>query len=177
VVGVDNSVLHCEFAPTALTSVQPDTVRVGYEAAAMLEGLMGAGEGREVRVAPLGVVGRRSTARLLYGDEDVDRAMRFLRGHAARSITVQDIADELSVGRRSLERKFRRLTGGTPDEALRRVRLESAAAMLVKSDASMLEVASACGFSSQSYFSQAFRRAYGTNPGEYRERAKREGRR
>jgi AraC family transcriptional regulator len=69
-----------------------------------------------------------------------------------------------------LHRAFRRVTGETPRRYAERVRLHRAAAELVTSDKSILEVGLERGFRSHEVFSRAFLRTFGMSPRAYRAR-------
>ena len=84
VIGVDNDIPLCDLAIPPLTSVDPNAEKVGYEAAVLLDEMM-AGKKTAARgklVAPFGVCVRRSTDILACDDEDVRKALGFIR-HAA----------------------------------------------------------------------------------------------
>jgi AraC family transcriptional regulator len=67
-----------------------------------------------------------------------------------------------------LSRTFRRVVGETPKQYLLRLRLESAAARLLASDARVIDIALAAGFESHEVFGRAFRRRFGRTPTQYR---------
>lgn len=69
-----------------------------------------------------------------------------------------------------LHRRFRRLVGETTKQYTLRVRLDRAAADLVSSGRSILEIALASGFASHEVFTRAFRRRFGISPRSYRGR-------
>jgi AraC family transcriptional regulator len=70
-----------------------------------------------------------------------------------------------------LARSFGSHYGCSPGEYVRALRIEEAKARLQDSKEPLAEIAVACGFSDQSHFSTAFRRAVGVSPGAYRKRA------
>jgi transcriptional regulator GlxA family with amidase domain len=72
----------------------------------------------------------------------------------------------LTVSR--LSRLFRKETGHALAAHLRSARLDRAAQLLLLSTLSIKEIAYAAGFRSQSHFVQAFKRAFGTTPRQYR---------
>ena len=65
-------------------------------------------------------------------------------------------------------RCFKAQVGTTPYAYLLQVRLRAAAAMLHSSSRAITDIALACGFSSPSRFSDAFRRTYQCSPSAYR---------
>ena len=64
---------------------------------------------------------------------------------------------------------FAKYTGFSPIQYLNRRRLEAACQLLRDTDLSVSDIAGSTGFSSQSYFTQAFRKFYGITPVKYRQ--------
>ena len=81
---------------------------------------------------------------------------------------VEDACGEMAMSRVQLYRKVKALTGKTPVEILRQMRVERARELLLTSDKSISEIAYACGFNAPSYFTKCFKDAYGLTPGELR---------
>jgi len=67
-----------------------------------------------------------------------------------------------------LQRQFGRFAGETPKQFAQRVRLDRAAAALLSTEASILEIALDAGFASHEVFSRAFRRCFGRSPRAFR---------
>ncbi len=175
VVGVDNDAVLCEVAEPPLSSIDANTVRRGYEAAALLDRLM-AGEAPPegpTRIEPIGVVARRSSDTLAVDDENVRAAMRFIYEHADTDISVADAAAVTYVSRRTLEYRFRKLMGHTLGEAVRRAHVERARGLLLTSDLTLHDVARASGFKNDVALSHVFKRETGLSPGQYRKRRRR----
>ncbi|HCM26149.1 MAG: hypothetical protein A2Z99_16740 [Treponema sp. GWB1_62_6] len=93
-------------------------------------------------------------------------AMAWYSEHLAEGPTLADAARAANCSESHFRRLFRRARGASPQEAFERLRLERAAAMLRRGDASIKEIAAACGYESQSCFSRAFRRHEGRAPRE-----------
>jgi AraC family transcriptional regulator len=91
-----------------------------------------------------------------------------LAGDLTGAAPLHEIARacRLSVGH--FTRAFRRSTGLSPHGWLLRMRIEAAKAMLRRRDASLVQIALACGFADQSHFTRAFTRRVGTSPGAWR---------
>lgn len=64
---------------------------------------------------------------------------------------------------------FTKFTGLSPIQYLNRRRLETACQLLRDTDYSVSDISSQTGFSSQSYFTQIFRKHYGITPIKYRQ--------
>jgi LacI family transcriptional regulator len=170
VIGVDNDELLCDFASPPLTSVRPNAVRTGYEAARLLDRIM---RGEQVKaqailVEPLGVVTRGSTDTLAIDDADISAAVRFIRDHALRSITVRDVLSAVPLSRRILEARFKQLIGRTPHEEIERVKIEHVKRLLTETDLTLDTIAHRCGYKHVEYMCVAFKRVVGVPPGKYR---------
>jgi LacI family transcriptional regulator len=172
VLGVDDDDLVQALANPPLSSVNTARDRVGFEAAALLERMM-SGErvdaGTVVRVAPKGVVARRSTDATAVSDADVAEAARFIHTHAGRGISVDDVAAAATVSRRQLERRFRSAMGHSLLEEITRCRVDRARQLLLDTELTLEQIARAAGFTSASYFSVVFKRATGQTPQRYRD--------
>ena len=72
------------------------------------------------------------------------------------------------MSRMNLYRKLQSLTGQTPSEFIRAIRLKKGAQMLVSGVASVAEVADRVGFSTPSYFSKCFKEMFGVLPTQYK---------
>jgi LacI family transcriptional regulator len=166
----DTDDLMCEVCTPPLSSVALAGRRIGYEAAAALDRMM-CGEAppqQPIRIPPHGVISRQSTDILAIDDDTVVRALRFIQARAFQDIVVKDILHEVPVSRRSLEIQFRRYLGRSPAEEIRRVRLEKGRELLARTDMSIGEIASSCGFANGTRFGVAFRKRYGKTPLAYR---------
>jgi len=95
------------------------------------------------------------------------RAIAFIDEHAARDISVADVAAAAHVTIRAVQIAFRRHYGTTPAGYLRRVRLDRARQDLLAADPareSVTAVAYRWGFASPAQFAAAYQQAYGVTP-------------
>jgi transcriptional regulator GlxA family with amidase domain len=69
---------------------------------------------------------------------------------------------------RGLERAFLRDYGLSPQQYLRRLRMQTACQLLVSSSLALAQVADRCGFADQSHFTRDFRSLTGVTPRAYR---------
>lgn len=172
VVGVDDDELLCELSDPPLSSVAPDTLRTGYEAAALLDRMMsgGAVEPRGYLIPPLGVSVRTSSDVMAIDDPDVSAAVRFIRAHACEGIDVSDVLTEIPVSRRVLESRFKKLIGRSPHEEIDRVQIERVKELLRDTDLSLFEIAQRTGYEHAEYLSVVFKKRCGLPPTAYRRR-------
>jgi LacI family transcriptional regulator len=172
VLGVDNDVVLCELADPPLSSIDQDLERIGHEAAALLDRLM-AGEpapGQPILVEPLGVVARLSTDIMAIEDPAVATAIRLVRQGAAVRGGVGQIAERTGLTLRSLQRRFKALTGRTIQEEALEAQLGRVRQMLAESDLKLDAIARKAGYRSTSYLCTCFKRRTGSTPAEYRRR-------
>jgi AraC-like DNA-binding protein len=83
-------------------------------------------------------------------------------------LSVEDLSSHMAMSRVSLYRKCLRVTGKTPIDFIRSVKLEKAAVLLEKSSETISEICYKVGFSTPNYFAKAFREKYHLLPSEYR---------
>lgn len=170
VIGVDNDELVCDLSDPPLSSIALNFERSGYEAAQLLDKLM-AGEkmaNQRIVVRPIHIVTRRSTDILAIEDNDIAEAVRFIRQHARESIQVSDVVEVVALSRRSLYKRFRRALGRSPNEEIRRVRVEQITRMLIETNLSVSQIALALGYPGVAHIARYFRREKGLSLLEYR---------
>jgi LacI family transcriptional regulator len=170
VVGVDNDEVFCELSDPPLTSIAMNAHTAGYRAAALLDEMM---RGRvrkrqHIRVEALGVVTRRSTDIVAVDDEEVAVALQFIRRQNGAKVSVDQVAREVALSRRNLERRFRACLGRTVLEEIQLMRLERAKQLLVETTHPIFQVAEIAGFGSTGYFIQFFQKQVGKTPRRYR---------
>ena len=84
-------------------------------------------------------------------------------------LSVKDLAGAVHLSYIQFYRKFKALTGINAKEYIRSFRMEKAANLLIKdSKKSINEVMYAVGYSSQSYFTSAFKKEYGKTPAQFK---------
>ena len=170
VIGVDNDQVLCDFCSPPLTSVIPAAERIGFEAAGMLDALMRGETVDQTRVLiqPLGVAERQSTDVLAIDDVDIVAALQMIRDRACSGLTVSEILKEVPLARSSLERRFRKLVGRSPQAEIRAVQVKRASQLLLDTDLNLTQIANLTGFKHSEYFSVVFKREVGKTPGSYR---------
>jgi transcriptional regulator GlxA family with amidase domain len=89
--------------------------------------------------------------------------------HVHAKLTVEDLAERMSMSVRNFERVFTREVGTTPSQYLLQTRVEAARRQLERSDGSLKAVASAAGFGNVDVMRRAFVRLIGITPRRYRE--------
>lgn len=97
-------------------------------------------------------------------------AVDYIRAHVQEPITVEQVANELSVNASYLSKLFKKEMGKSISEYIRDSKIEIAEHMLRHLDDTSLQIANYLGFSSQSHFIQVFRKQTGMTPEEYRKK-------
>jgi AraC family transcriptional regulator len=98
----------------------------------------------------------------------LERARELLHERSLELPTAAELAAEAGVHPSHFARSFRAAYGDSPGGYARRLRLEWAAARLVRSDDGIACVAAEAGFVDQSHFTRAFRRHFGLTPARFR---------
>ncbi len=174
VVGVDNDELICELSDPPLSSVALNTEQAGYEAAALLDGLMSGRiqAPRRILVEAVRVVARRSTDVLALDDRAVAKALRFIQDSAVRPIGVADVVRHVGCSRRTLELRFQQSLRRSVNREIQQARLERAKRLLAETDLPIVRVAEGAGFGSAAYLIRLFQRRVGLSPAAYRQKVR-----
>ena len=98
----------------------------------------------------------------------VKSAAEYIAHHFSEDITLASVAEELHINASYLSMLFRQVTGVTFKEHLNRIRVEEAERLLSNTDYAIIEIAIACGYRDQSYFTKVFKKYTGLTPRQYR---------
>jgi len=98
------------------------------------------------------------------------RAIERLRSDSDADVSLAALASEAGLSRFHFCRAFKQSTGLSPHAWLRQHRLEQAMNMLRDTDESIVSVAAALGYGSQTAFAAAFRKLTGETPSDWRSR-------
>jgi LacI family transcriptional regulator len=170
IIGVDNDDLLCRLSNPALSSIEQGAWRIGYEAAALLDGMMSGKKAarRHIVVDPHGLVTRRSTDVFAVDDPLVANAMTFIQRHAINGIKVPDVVNAVGVSRSGLETRFEKLLGYTVRDAIRQVKLERTRRLISETKLPLKQIAGTTGFKSIQHMTTVFGKAFGYSPAKYR---------
>lgn len=174
VLGIGDDEEFCELITPPMSSVVLPGVRLGFEAAVLLERLM-AGQPRPaapLTIAPTHVTVRRSTDLLAVNDPLVVRALTLIRDRAADGITAAGVVRAIPLSRRALELRFRNAVGRPIEDEIRRIRVQRAQRLLQATDLPMPDIAERSGFPSAQRLSAVFSRLTGEPPTAYRARVR-----
>ncbi len=102
--------------------------------------------------------------------KQVQPVLAFAAAHLDEDVSLASLAAQAGLSVFHFHRVFSAAAGETPKQFTLRLRLGRAAAMLLTTDHSVLDVALACGFQSHEAFCRAFRKRLGLTPSAYRTR-------
>lgn len=94
--------------------------------------------------------------------------VRYLDDNLSRPIRIRDVAAQVHLSERHAARLFRRSTGTSVHAYVTGRRLLLAAQQLLRPEVTIAEVARTCGYHDVHHFTTAFRRHWGSPPGEFR---------
>lgn len=103
----------------------------------------------------------------------VTSSVRAIERDPSAELTLRELAVEAELSTYHFLRTFERLTGVTPHQYVRRMRLRNAAMRLTLEPARVIEIAYESGFNDVSAFNRAFRAEFGISPRGYRANAAR----
>ena len=98
----------------------------------------------------------------------LSQVIQMMENNIEDPMSPADLAEEVGMSTRQLERLFRRYLNRSPKRYYMELRLQKARNLLMQTELSVINVALACGFASPSHFSKCYRSHYNTTP--YRER-------
>ena len=104
----------------------------------------------------------------LVSDNNINKAVNFIRTNTHRKITVVEIAAYIGYSPSYLSRKFNQILGFRISDFIIRCKLEEAKNLLSFSDRSIGNISSLLCFSSQSHFQRRFKEKFGVTPQAYR---------
>ena len=103
------------------------------------------------------------------GDEKaIQHALEVVEKNMANpGFSVEDLSQEMLLSRVGLYKKLIALTGKTPIEFIRHIRMQKAKQLLVNSKMNVAEVAYEVGFNDPKYFAKTFKKEFGILPSTY----------
>lgn len=103
----------------------------------------------------------------------IDKVMETIEKHLDNGdLMVEDIANEVNMSRSVFFKKLKTLTGLSPVEFLREIRMKRAAQLIETDEYNMAQIAYMVGLNDSHYFSKCFKQQYGMTPTEYKESRK-----
>ena len=99
--------------------------------------------------------------------EFLKKSTELILKNLGEEFNVDDLCVEMGMSRSSLYNKVKALTGLSPSEFVRQVRMKEAGTMLRSKKYTIAEVSDRMGYSDPKYFTDVFKKHYGTTPSAY----------
>ena len=172
IIGVDNDEVTCNLTSPAITSINVDIEKAGFEVAQMATRMVQdrSYRGEDIVIRPVAVVARGSTGIQATDDPVVASAMRFIYQNRMRKILVADVLREVPVSRRLLEQRFKAVTGASLYTVISNLRIDYFAQQLVSTSDTVSEIAARMDEPDTKSLSRRFRALKGCTPTEYRKK-------
>lgn len=170
VMGVDNDEVLCKLCDPPLSSIEPDTERLGYEAAALLDRMMQGKRTRMemVQIPPLRVAERASSDAVPIEDPITAKALRYIRDHVGDGIAVKDVQTHVQRSRTDLEQRFRRWLKTSVSAEIWRRRMDRVCSLLQQTNLHLGEIAGQSGFATDAHLCRSFKAHFKKTPTAYR---------
>lgn len=172
VLGVDNDEMLCNLSDPPLSSIGLDTVKGGYESARLLHRMIQTKnkEFYDIVVKPTQVITRNSTDIYATKDEYIGMALKYIHNNMDKNLKVEDVLLQVPLSRRSLEKRFLKVTGHPVYEYIFNLRIEKFTNKLLETDLTIFEIAVDLGLNDSKNIARQFRQVKGCTPVEYRKR-------
>ena len=102
-------------------------------------------------------------------DHDIARLLSWLEENIAQKHSNLNMAQALNLSERALNRRFKKVTGQSPQAWLETTRMSYAKKLLRQTQLSLNDIAEDSGYSDRSYFSKRFKKYIGLSPIRYRQ--------
>lgn len=106
------------------------------------------------------------------GTQSVAQFLKILAERCDESWTLEKMAEKSGYQRTHLANQIKQLTGDSPTQHLKRLRIERARSLLRTTDQNITEIAHQCGFMTSQHFARIFRQFTFMSASDYREQAR-----
>ena len=103
-----------------------------------------------------------------HEDDQIKKAQNFIENNFQEKISVDQLASMFALGRRNLERRFKKATSNTVAEYIQRVKIEAAKMSLESSRENVNEVMYKVGYTDTKAFRSTFKKFTGLSPLQYK---------
>jgi LacI family transcriptional regulator len=172
IMGVDNDEHVCELSSPPLSSIALNTERIGMTAAKMLDVMMTTGDecDEDIVLQPTHVITRQSTNIQAIEDNEIAKAISYINANAHKLIQVDDVVSVTVLGRRALEKRFRKYLRRSIFNEINSIQVQHMATMLIDTNMSITDIAQVMGYPSAKHISRSFRKIKKMTPLQYRKK-------
>jgi LacI family transcriptional regulator len=173
ILGCENRIVEVSMSPVPLSSVDLNWRQLGRRSAELLDRLMERkGPPENIRVPPLGVVARASTATFVTDSPEITRALLHIRQNSSQPLRMIDLARTAGMSQRQFRADFKRLVGHSPRTEIHRARLAAASRMLRDTELKLDAIAFESGLGNAKKLCEVFAEDYGMTPTAWRQQAR-----
>ena len=97
----------------------------------------------------------------------IDKAIKFMKENFAQNISLKTLGELTGYSKNHFRNLFSAAMNISPQKYLEKIRIDNAKFLMIKNEIPISEIAYASGFSSQSYFTKAFKEVTGQTPGQF----------
>ncbi|MFG6687743.1 DNA-binding transcriptional regulator [Mariniflexile sp. HNIBRBA6329] len=170
ILGIDNDELLCNLTHPKLSSIARNHIKAAFNACKILDRMMNNEiiEDYNIPTEPLDVVERTSTDTIACKDEEVIKALHYIRNNTHLNITVTDVVKVTNISRRSLHSRFKEVTKTTIHDEIQLYKLKKFKDLLRNQNLSIKEIAYSLGFDDATHISRWFSAIEGVPPMKWR---------
>lgn len=172
VLGVDNDEILCNMSSPAMSTINVDMERGGFDTAAMVDRMVKepSYKGEDIVLKPLSVIERLSSSVFATNDKEILMALRYIHANIDSRIQVTDVLENVPLSRRLLEQRFKQMTGFTIYNYISYQRINRFAQLLISSNDSITDIAARMDEFDTKSISRRFKEIKGCTPSEYRKK-------
>lgn len=170
VLGVDNDELLCNITFPNMSSISRNLIQTASDICSSLAKMMDGNliVPKIINTEPLGVVVRQSTDTIASDDQEVIKAIMFIRKNAHLPISVEEVVRETSIGKRRLYTRFKNVTGHSIHHEIQYTKLQRFKKLLKDSNLSVAEISYQMGFDDVTHVSRWFHGLEGISPTKWK---------
>ncbi len=173
ILGCENRAVETSMSRVPLSSVDMNWRLAGRRAAELLDQMMeGTGSARNIRLNPLGVVARASTATFITDCPRITSALLHIRQHFAQPLRLIDLARMSGMSENRFRSEFKRLVGHSPRTEIHRARLVTATRLLRDTGLKLDAIAFESGLGNAKKLCDIFAEHYGMTPTAWRSKGR-----
>jgi len=109
-----------------------------------------------------------------HNDKPIQKVQQELEAQYKSNVSIDGLANDIGMSRRTLLRRFKSATGNTPSEYLQRVRIEAAKRYLESDQIPIDHIPSMIGYEDYGFFLKLFKKHVGVSPKAYRHKFSKE---
>lgn len=171
-LGVDNDQLICNLSHPSISSIITDDEKGGYLTGKMLHHAIKNKDTSSfnIIIEPIRIELRQSTEKYNISDTYIKEVLDYIKKNITSNLSINDLTDIVPLSRRSLEKKFREVTGCSVYQFILDKKVEYISNELLMTDKSLLDIAIEVGFNDVRNAYRIFKNKTGYTPIHFREK-------